>query len=67
MDALNAALRSIGVQSPMLEIDLRPSELIELLRSQAMPIGYQDRRRVPWAIASSAPRRLDQPLDLTFG
>jgi hypothetical protein len=60
MDALNAALRSIDVQSLMLEIDLQPSELTEFLRSQAMPIGYQDRpaslgplRRLRRAVSTS--------------
>jgi hypothetical protein len=38
MDAFNAALRSIDVQATMPKIDLRPTKLTKLRRTQAMPI-----------------------------
>ena len=55
MDAFNAALCSIDVQATVPQIDLSPSKLTELCRTQAMPVRKQDRRSIRYIAASNLP------------
>jgi hypothetical protein len=64
MNALDAALGAVHMQSPMREINLRPPKLTKLLRTQAMPIRQQDRRTIPGSVPPSLARSFDQPINL---
>ncbi len=66
VNALDPTLRPVHMQPPVPEIDLSPSQLAELLRSQAVPIRQQDRCAIPRAIASSLTCSLNQPINLSL-
>jgi hypothetical protein len=53
MDAGAAALRAVHMQAPLSKIDLRPAKTAKLGSAEAMPIGQQDRTRIPVAIPPS--------------
>jgi hypothetical protein len=66
MGAWAALLNPTDVQRGRPDVDLIPSQVHQFGNPQAVPVGYQNHRGVPVAVA--IPRRgVDEPLDLCLG
>jgi hypothetical protein len=66
MHACHAALGAPHMQLAGPKVDIVPAQRHELAGAQAMPVGDEDRRRVPMAPAV-VPGGLHQPLNLPLG
>jgi hypothetical protein len=64
MNAGAATLGAVDMQAALSKIDLRPTKAAEFGSPEPMPVGEQDRTRIPGAIAASLSRSLDQSFDL---
>jgi hypothetical protein len=66
---MHAGIPALGpthVQAPDGEVDVVPAQRNDLRGSEAMAVGYQDRRGVPMPRAVLF-GGLDEPLDLSLG
>jgi len=59
MNAFDATLGPVDVQSPLPEINLRPTKLAQLRSTKAVSICQQDCAGIPRAIAASFTSGLD--------
>jgi len=67
MGARQPVLAPSDMQKPLMQIDLLASQADQFRNAQSMPVGDQNHRGVPVAMASEPPGRDDEPVNLGRG